>query len=142
MDQLSGNMFGSTENDDYQKEEKINHSQWMSRHPKLRNTDKSLYLRSEKAKRCPLCHRYYKRHIVAHFKSYHKDSEVFPARISPPMAELVKNNQRSYIKDENWKKSQLHLQTLCLFCEEEKNFSVNNLFILIIILQFPLLKIM
>lgn len=89
-----------------------------------RNTDKSLYLRSEKAKTCPLCGRYYTQRMVHHFKSCHKQSEVFVSRISSEMAELVEKGQHSkciVVKRENNGQT-LQLEMLCLFCEEVKNF--------------------
>lgn len=88
--------------------------------PKLRNTDKSMYLCSRK--KCPLCHKYYRR-IVPHFKSQHKESEVFFSRISPKMVEYIKNGKRSFIQSSA--SSNHSLQTLCVFCEEEKNFPVH-----------------
>lgn len=89
---------------------------------KLRNTDKSLYFRSRKAEKCPLCHKHY-HFMVSHFKSQHKKSEVFVSRISPKMVEYINNDKRSYVKSKTSRSR--GLQTLCVFCEEEKNFPVH-----------------
>lgn len=117
MNQPLNNFKNQSDDDDYDNDVDDN-----SQRSKLRNTDKSLYFRSEKAKKCLLCNGYF-RFMVAHIKSQHEKSEVFVSRISPKMVECIENDQRSYIKCE--RKNIRQLQTLCIFCEEEKNFPVH-----------------
>lgn len=91
-----------------------------------RNTDKTLYLCSKKAKYCPLCRKRYAR-MVNHMKTQHPDSEVYVSRISPRMVDFIapeNENERKFIK--YVKHSYAHdmlLQTMCIFCEDEKSFS-------------------
>lgn len=91
-----------------------------------RNTDKSLYWISQKAQTCPLCHRKRKGRMVSHFTADHKNSEVFVSRISPKMVDLL-NGKRSVKTDKLHRggtrnRSENIIRTMCVFCEEEKNF--------------------
>lgn len=89
---------------------------------RTRNTDKSLYLISPKAKMCAICDRKYIR-IVSHMKTKHKDSEVFVSRISPKMADMVTHEKIKFIKyPKDVNKSILHLKADCVFCEESRGF--------------------
>lgn len=85
------------------------------------NIDKTRYLRSEIAKFCPFCEKNYIR-MVPHFKSAHPKSEVFVSRISPKMVEMLTQNTQSFTKHPTKFK---YVKTVCIFCEEEKEFSCN-----------------
>lgn len=89
----------------------------------IKNTDKSLYLLSEKAKFCLLCGKAYNR-MVPHIKSQHANTEVFVSRISPKMAAIVKQDGYNVFGAiQYWKRqSVLNLKTTCIFCEETKDF--------------------
>lgn len=75
---------------------------------------------------CPICGVGYKR-MVNHFKKCHADMEVFVSRISPDMAERMKSGNlfsaRRYTRDD-LKIPQMHLKTMCLFCEQPKDFFI------------------
>lgn len=88
-----------------------------------KNTDKSLYLNSDKAKDCPICCRPYKR-MVSHLKSNHNDHEVYVSRVSPKMAEKINHGKIRAVKYVKGK-SQLNVKALCVFCEVEKDFMPN-----------------
>lgn len=85
-----------------------------------RNTDKSLYLSSEKGKSCPLCSARYFR-MVSHFKTTHPHSEVFVSRISPQMVEDLDKSKLTYIK--YMKQNGKYLQATCVLCAKERNFT-------------------
>lgn len=88
-----------------------------------RNTDKTLYLCSEKAKYCPLCRKRYAKRMVNHMKTQHPNSEVFVSRISPRMVDFIapeNENERKFIK---YVKHAELLHAMCIFCEDEKSFS-------------------
>lgn len=97
-----------------------NYSESMMPPRGLRNTDKSLYWISQKAQVCPLCRKRCKGRMVSHFSTDHKGSEVFVARISPKMVDLVNNGKRSFKTEKRYHNSTIH--TMCVFCEDEKNF--------------------
>lgn len=61
--------------------------------------------------------------MVPHFKSEHKGSEVYVSRISQKMVDSIKNDKRSFVKSSSSRSALL--QTLCVFCEEDKNFPVH-----------------
>lgn len=66
--------------------------------------------------------------MVSHFKTHHKNSEVFVSRISERMVDEIKNNKRSFVKcTKQWSHSQpdAALHTKCIFCEEDKSFPVH-----------------
>lgn len=66
--------------------------------------------------------------MVLHFKSDHKNSEVFVSRISQKMVDDIKNGKLSLKKDKrsyNKSRSNSTIQTVCVFCEQEKNFPIN-----------------
>lgn len=86
----------------------------------LKNIDKSLYLCSESGKFCPFCNKHYKK-MVPHFKTQHPDSEVYCSRISPQMVDDIEQEKRSMTKF--LKGSVQNLRAICLFCEEQKDFS-------------------
>lgn len=94
-----------------------------ARHTVQKNTDKSLYLNSEKAKVCPFCKRTYKK-MVSHMKTNHDEYEVFVSRISQEMADKVIHGTVRAIKHIKGKSLQ-YIKSLCLFCEEEKDFMPN-----------------
>lgn len=83
-----------------------------------KNTDKSLYLKSDKAKECPICPYKYQR-IVSHMKTQHEEYEVYASRVSPEMAAKAKGGITGIKHVRN---SGQQLKALCLFCEEKKDF--------------------
>lgn len=90
-----------------------------------RNTDKTLYLCSEKAKTCPLCRKRMK-FMVSHFKTQHPNDEVFVSRISSKMVDFIapqNENERTFIRDR--KHNANYIQTMCIFCEDTKIFMPN-----------------
>lgn len=88
---------------------------------KMKNTDKSLYLSSQRAKKCPLCQKVYKR-MVSHFRRNHSNHEVFVSRVSPNMAEsLLQAQSPAPIKYMNASGMQ-YLKMVCPFCDVVKDF--------------------
>lgn len=87
----------------------------------MKNTDKSLYLSSQRAKKCPLCQMDYKR-MVSHFRRTHPNHEVFVARVSPQMAELLLQAQLpapiKYVSASGMQ----YLKMMCPFCDVVKDF--------------------
>lgn len=55
----------------------------------VKNIDKDLFHNSAKAKVCPLCSRKFA-NMVLHFKTTHKEYEVFVPRISQRMCDSMK----------------------------------------------------
>lgn len=86
----------------------------------LKNTDKSLYFCSENGQFCPFCKKHYKR-TVSHIIMHHPDKEVFVSRISPKMLDDITNEKRSFTKF--LKGTTPYLRTVCIFCEEQKDYS-------------------
>lgn len=86
----------------------------------LRNTDKTMYLNSDKAKTCPFCQKTYKRYMVSHIKSHHEGCEVYVSRISSAMVDKLKNSNMPVIKYTK-NKSQQYVKAFCLFCEQERD---------------------
>lgn len=88
---------------------------------KMKNTDKSLYLSSSRAKKCPLCQMVYKR-MVSHFRREHTNYEVFVSRVSPNIAEsLLQAQLPAPIKYIN-ASGMLYLKMMCPFCGIVKDF--------------------
>ena len=91
-----------------------------------KNVDRSLYFSSEAAKTCPLCRKRYSRHMVTHFKTNHPNDEVFISRISPKMVEFIapqREQERHFVRYNKYHSE--HLETKCIFCEENKSFSAH-----------------
>lgn len=87
----------------------------------MKNTDKTLYLTSQRAKICPICTKTYKR-MVNHFRRVHSKYEVFVSRVSPQMADsLLQSKLPVPIKYVNASGMQ-YLKMMCAFCEVEKDF--------------------
>lgn len=59
--------------------------------------------------------------MVYHYKTAHKENEVFVSRLSPEMAEIARSEQISVERHiKTWMK---YLKTMCFFCETIKNFT-------------------
>ncbi|XP_055311887.1 uncharacterized protein LOC129574228 isoform X2 [Sitodiplosis mosellana] len=87
-----------------------------------KNTDKLLYLKSDKAKVCPICVKPYMR-MVFHMKSHHVNYEVYVSRVSAKMvAKIRANDGKMPVTKYMRPNSAQYLKALCLFCEEEKDF--------------------
>lgn len=86
----------------------------------IKNTDKLLYLNSEKAKQCPHCGKRYNKRMVFHYKSAHQNCEVFVSRISPECAIKVREQRIEGIRI--YKSSSQYLKAFCVFCERDHEF--------------------
>lgn len=82
---------------------------------RLKNTDKSLFYNSIKAKTCQICHRCIT-FSVAHYKKIHPNHEVFVSRISPIMADDNMVNQTVLEPEKQ------NFLALCIFCEKVHSF--------------------
>lgn len=89
---------------------------------RLRNTDKSLHFRSDKAQICRICDETFDS-ITAHYKYVHPQSEIFVSRISDEMVrKLKRGNHPAVICD---KLNPKCLNAFCYFCESDKRFRAN-----------------
>lgn len=80
-----------------------------------------MYLKSEKAKMCPICNRKYVR-MVSHMKSVHTNYEVFVSRVRQEMVDKMMKGRittTKYLRA----KTLTYLKAFCIFCEEEKDFT-------------------
>lgn len=86
-----------------------------------KNIDASLYLSNPQSKVCVICNKSV-RHIVHHYKTVHKDHEVFVSRLSPFWADAVKIGSFQF----NMFSGPLpkyDYRATCFFCESSKDFS-------------------
>ena len=88
----------------------------------VKNVDKTLCWSSVAARKCPLCHKQYKR-MVNHFRNFHTQYEVFVSRLSEKMATKLKQSPLFTTKYTRASGMQ-HLRMICPFCECEKDFFV------------------
>lgn len=75
-----------------------------------KNTDKNCFYKNRQSKVCKICKKN-KAKIVNHYVKMHKGCEVFTSRLSPEMAEKVKNRQTT-VECTNTK-----IEAFCYFCE-------------------------
>lgn len=87
----------------------------------IKNIDKDLYQRSEKAKTCPICNKHYTR-MVSHFTRSHRNDEVFVSRISQEMADKLIQSELTYVIRREVKKNK-SLRGICVFCETERDLT-------------------
>lgn len=93
---------------------------------RLKNTNKDVYVGNSMD--CLLCTER-PHHIVNHYKKFHKDSEVFPSRLPPNIAEKVKNHlQQNKIYFRYPYKHNHHklIKSTCYFCFDIKELSAPN----------------
>lgn len=91
------------------------------RRPMGKNIDPELYLSNKhKSQRCVVCECKYVR-MVSHYKTMHPDCEVFVARLSPGMADVVRSG--SIAVERNYEGATKYLKLICPFCESEKSFT-------------------
>lgn len=80
-----------------------------------KNIDPALYLSNPLSKMCVICNKSYRR-TVYHYKTAHKDHEVFVARLSSQSAQIAENNvsSGSIVRSK--------YLAMCYFCEDVKLF--------------------